>query len=191
MKKVLGSVFDQPSSKASNATNKSATDVQRQNLSSHKSSGSHNRRERQPDTIVNIATPTLSDLPAIEHERAILVEASSSSFGSECLRLINIVFQTSQTFPSIMGTCGNISQYLRKELFKKYPDEYFHVILGQNNAFGFAIDDGDYFAEVEQEQYRVLIFTTRREQKVNLKIHDANSQMLLEWKSLTVKPTKK
>ena len=90
-----------------------------------------------------------------------------------------------------MGTCGNISQYLRKELFKKYPDEYFHVILGQNNAFGFAIDDGDYFAEVEQEQYRVLIFTTRRERKVNLEIHDANSQMLLEWKSLTVKPTKK
>lgn len=191
MKKVLGSVFDQTSSKASNAINKSTNDAQRQDLSRHASSGSHNRREKQSHAIVDIATPTLSDSPAIEHERAILVEASSSSFGSECLRLINIVFQTSQTFPSIMGTCGNISQYLRKELFKKYPEEYFHVILGQNNAFGFAIDDCDYFAEVEQEQYRVLIFTTRRERKVNLEIHDVNSQMLLEWKSLTIKPTKK
>ncbi|UJR28479.1 hypothetical protein I4U23_009717 [Adineta vaga] len=191
MKKVFGGVFDQSSSKASSVPMSSNTDAQHQNLNTHISSGRHNRREKQPHIIVDIATPTLSDSPTIEHERAILVEASSSAFGNECLRLINIVFQTSQTFPSIMGTCGNISQHLRKELFKKYPDEYFHIILGQNNAFGFAIDDGDYFAELEQEQYRVLIFTTRRERKVNLEIHDANSQMILEWKPLTIKPLKK
>jgi hypothetical protein len=90
-----------------------------------------------------------------------------------------------------MGTCGNISQYLRKELFKKYPGEYFHIIIGQTNAFGFAIDDGDYFAEMDQEQYRVLIFTTRLDKQVSLGTHDANSQMMMEWKPLIVKQSKK
>lgn len=152
------------------------------NASAHKSSGSHNRRESQSHRITDIATPTLAQSNVIQHERAMLVEASSSAFGDECLRLINIAFQTSQTFPSVMGTCGSISQHLRKELFKRFPSEYFHVVIGENDAFGFAIDDGDYFAEVEQEQYRVLIFTTRREGRVSLDRHDANSQMMLEWK---------
>jgi hypothetical protein len=64
--------------------------------------------------------------------------------------------------------------------------KHFH----QNSAFGFAIDDGDYFAEMEQEQYRVLIYTTRLDKKVCLETHDANSQMILEWKTLTVKQPK-
>ena len=76
----------------------------------------------------------------------------------------------------------NITQYLRKELYKRYPGEYFHVIIGQNNAYGFAIDDDHFFAEIEQEQYRVLIFTTNLNRKINFTSHDANSQMMLEWK---------
>ena len=79
----------------------------------------------------------------------------------------------------------------RKELFKKYPSEYFHIIIGQNNAFGFAIDDDEYFAEMEQEQYRVIIFTTRLTQQVKLQTHDTNSQMMLQWKTLVVKQSKK
>ncbi|CAF0757158.1 unnamed protein product [Rotaria sordida] len=169
----------------------SSVDIQDTNLGIHKSSSSHHRREKRPHIIIGIATPTLSQSSAAQLERAILVEASSTIFGNECLRLINIVFQTSQTFPSIMGTCNNVCQYLRKELFKKYPHEYFHIIIGQNNAFGFAIDDDDYFAEMEQEQYRVIIFTTRLDKQVKLEMHDANSQMMLEWKSLIVKQSKK
>jgi len=191
MKKVLSSVFDKTSSVASGVATGSNVDAQLQNLNTHRSFVSHNRRETQRHIIYDIATPTFSQSSTVQHERAILVEASSTTFGNDCLRLTNIVFQTSQTFPSIMGTCGNISQYLREELFKEYPAEYFHIIIGQNNAFGFAIDDGDYFAEMEQEQYRVLIFTTSREKKVNLEIHDANSQMMLEWKSLVGKQSKK
>ncbi|CAF1040227.1 unnamed protein product [Rotaria sp. Silwood1] len=138
----------------SDRTIDSSADMQQTNLSIRKSSRSRHRREKQPHIIIDIATPTLSQSPTAQHQRAILVEASSTIFGNECLRLVNIVFQTSQTFPSIMGTCNNICQYLRKELFRKYPGEYFHIIIGQNNAFGFAIDDDDYFAEMEQEQYR-------------------------------------
>jgi hypothetical protein len=190
MNKALGHVFDQTVSVASGLAVGDNANAQRQNLNNHNSSGSHNRREKQPHKIVDIAIPTFSQSSTKQHERAVLVEASSIIFGNECLRLVNIVFQTSQTFPSMMGTCGNISQYLRKELFKKYPGEYFHIVIGQNSAFGFAIDDGDYFAEMEQEQYRVLIYTTRLDKKVCLETHDANSQMMLEWKTLTVKQPK-
>ncbi|CAF3582393.1 unnamed protein product [Rotaria sp. Silwood1] len=175
----------------SDRTIDSSADMQQTNLSIRKSSRSRHRREKQPHIIIDIATPTLSQSSTAQHQRAILVEASSTIFGNECLRLVNIVFQTSQTFPSIMGTCNNICQYLRKELFRKYPGEYFHIIIGQNNAFGFAIDDDDYFAEMEQEQYRVIIFTTRVDKDAKLVMHDANSQMMLEWKSLIVKQSKK
>ncbi|CAF1409598.1 unnamed protein product [Adineta steineri] len=157
----------------------------------HTSLGSHKRRGKQPHIIAGIVTPTLSQSSNIQHERAIVVDTSSSLFGSECQRLVNIVFQTSQAFPSIMSTYGNISQYIRKELFRKYPEEYFHIIIGENNAFGFAIDDGDYFAEIEQKQYRVLIFTTKTNPKVMYRIDDINSQMKLEWKPLMVKKVKK
>ncbi|CAF2583642.1 unnamed protein product [Rotaria sp. Silwood2] len=169
----------------------SNADIQRTNLNMRKSSRSRSRREKKPHIIIDVATPTLSQSSTTQHQRVMLVEASSTVFGNECLRLVNIVFQTSQTFPSIMGTCINVCQYLLKELFKKYPGEYFHIIIGQNNAFGFAIDDDDHFAEMEQEQYRVIIFTTKLDKEVKLEMHDANSQMMLEWKSLIVKQTKK
>ena len=159
--------------------------------SSHKSSGESRHRQKKPHIIIDIVTPALSRLSSAQHERAMLVETSSIQFGNECLRLINIAFQTSQAFSSLMSTCNDISQYLRKELLKKYSGQYFHIIIGQNNAFGFAIDDDEYFAEVEQEQYRVLIFTASLDKKVNLERHDANSLMILQWKSLVGKQSKK
>jgi hypothetical protein len=191
MKKALGQVFHKKPSVASGKRISSNADTQPKNVNTHKSSGSHSREEKKPSIIDDIVTPTLSKSSTAQHERVMVVEASSITFGNECLRLVNIVFQTSQTFQSIMGTCDNVSQYLRKELFKKYPNEYFQIIIGQNNAFGFAIDDGDYFAEMEQDQYRVLIFTTRLDKKVNLTSHEANSQMMLEWKPIAGKKSKK
>jgi len=81
-----------------------------------------------------------------------------------------------------MGTYSDVSEYLRKELAKQYPNEYFHIIIGQNQKFGFSVDDGQYFAEIEQDQYRVLIFTTKQNSQTKCDTHDANSQMLFVWK---------
>jgi hypothetical protein len=191
MNKALGDVFDQTLAVASGVILGPGSDTESKNINIRKLSDSPNRQEKQRRAISDIATPTFSQPSTAQHERAVLAEVSSTTFGNECLRLVNIVFQTSQTFPSMMGTCGDISQFLRKELFKQYPGEYFHIIIGQNKAFGFAIDDSDYFAEMEQAQYRVLIFTTKLDKKVKQETHDANSQMPLEWKSLGVKPLKK
>lgn len=166
-------------------------DLQSKNSNTKRSSSSNSRRVKKPHIIIDITTPKLSRSPTTKHERAVLVEASLSNFGYECLRLVNIVFETSQTFPCIMGTCGSISQYIRKELSRKYPSDYFHIIIGQNNAFGFAIDDDEYFAEIEQEQYRVIVFSTSRNSTTKLEIHDANSQMMLQWKTLSVKKSEK
>jgi len=119
--------------------------------------------------------------PSIQHARAVLTSSSTITFGNDCERLVNIAFQTSQSFPTMMGSYADIIQYLRKELAKQHPNEYFHIIIGENHQFGFSVDDGQYFAEIEQDRYRVLIFSTKQNSSAKSDTHDANSQMKLKW----------
>ena len=120
--------------------------------------------------------------PITPHSRAVLTSSSNMKFGNDCERLVNIAFQTSQTFPSLMGTYADITQYLQKELAKHYPDEHFHIVIGNNGDFDFSIGDGEYFAQIEQDRYRVVIFATKRDVSTKSDTHDANSQMKLLWK---------
>jgi hypothetical protein len=159
------------------ATNESLDDPDPQNQDEH--------------VIDDIAIPTLSQPAVIRHERAQLIDSSSDVFGNECLRLVNISFHTSQTFPLMMHTCATVSQYLRKELINRHSGEHLHIIIGENNAFGFTISDANYFAEIHQEQYRVIIFTTVKSRKIEYSAHDANSQMVLTWKPVLGKSLKK
>ncbi len=124
----------------------------------------------------------VSSLSLAQHRRAVLIASSNITFGNDCERLVNIAFETSQSFPTMMGTYADVSQYLRQELAKQYPNEYFHIIIGQNKKFGFSVDDGQYFAEIEQDRYRVLIFSTKQNSHTKFDIHDANSQKLFVWK---------
>jgi hypothetical protein len=133
-----------------------------------------------PTSSTQRQTHSLSQ-PTIQHERAVLTAASTITFGNDCERLVNIAFRTSQSFPSMMGTYADVSQYLSKELAIQYPDEYFHIIIGENHGFGFSVDDGQYFAEIEQDLYRVLIFATRQDPHTKPDTHDANSQMSFVW----------
>jgi len=119
--------------------------------------------------------------PPIQHERAVLIASSTITFGNDCERLVNIAFRTSQSFPTMMGTYADVSQYLRKELAKQYPEEYFHIIIGENHAFGFSVDDRQYYAEIEQNLYRVLIFATKQDPHTKSDTHDANNQMSFVW----------
>jgi hypothetical protein len=125
---------------------------------------------------------SLSERSASPYPRAVLTVSSSITFGNACERLVNIAFQTSQTFPSMMGTCADIIQYLRKELAKQYPNEYFHIIISENHQFGFSVDDSQYYSEIEQERYRVLIFSTKQNPNIKSDSHDVNNQMSLVWK---------
>lgn len=117
-----------------------------------------------------------------QFSRAVLIVSSNISFGNDCERLVNIAFQTSQTFSKMMDTYADVIQYIRKELAKHYPDEYFHIIIGENEKFAFAVDDTQHYAEIKQERYNVLIFSTKVNPKTKSDSHDANSQMLLVWK---------
>jgi hypothetical protein len=123
----------------------------------------------------------LSSPSSAQHPRAVLIASSNITFGNDCERLVNIAFQTSQNFPTMMGTYADVIQYLRKELAKQYSNENFHVIIGRNQNFGFSVDDGQYFAEIEQDRYRVLIFTTKQNSHTKFYSHDADSQMLFLW----------
>jgi hypothetical protein len=129
---------------------------------------------RQKGSLSRFSAPS-------QYPRAVLISSSSMSFGNDCERLVNIAYQTSQTFPTMMGTYADVSQYLRKELAKHHPDEYFHIIIGENHQFGFSVDDGQYFAEIEQDRYRILIFSTKQNSASKSDTHDANSQMLFVW----------
>ncbi|CAF0991257.1 unnamed protein product [Rotaria magnacalcarata] len=143
----------------------------KQRSKSESESSNHNRSKR-----------LLSQLSSISpYPRAVLTASSSINFGNDCERLVNIAFQTSQTFPTMMSTCADIDQYLCRELKKHYPDEYFHIIIGENHIFGFSVDDGKHFAEIEQDRYRVLIFSSKQDPNTKLDIHDANSRMVLKW----------
>ena len=126
----------------------------------------------------SLTVPTAS----VHHPRAVLTSSSSMKFGNDCERLVNIAFQTSQTFPTLMSTCADIIHYLQKELAKHYPDELFQVVIGNNGDFDFSIDDGEYFAQIEQDRYRVVIFATKRDASMKSDTHDANTQMRLLWK---------
>jgi hypothetical protein len=117
-----------------------------------------------------------------QHPRAVLTASSNITFGNDCERLVNIAFQTSQTFPTMMSTYADVSQYLRQELAKQYSDQYFHIIIGRKENFGFSVDDGQHYAEIENDRYRVIIFTTKQNSQTKLDTHDANSQMLFVWK---------
>ncbi len=144
-------------------------------------------RQIHKNGFMGIAIPKLSQFHILRYERTKLIDSSTIEFGNDCIRLVNIAFHTSKMFPSMMGTCDTIRQYLQKELQQRYPKKHFHIIIGQNKGFGFAIGDGDYFAEMKQEQYRMLIFSTKLHKKIQMDAHDANSQMKLQWKSVVFK----
>ena len=120
-------------------------------------------------------------IPKPHHERAILIASSNISFGNACERLVNIAFSTSQNFPNMLSTYGDIVLYVQKELAKEYPNETFHVIISQNNHFGFSVTDDQYFAQIAQERYQLLIFSTKSDPKTKSDNHDANSQTCLLW----------
>ncbi|CAF3354277.1 unnamed protein product [Rotaria socialis] len=116
-----------------------------------------------------------------QNGRAVLTASCNIIFGNDCERLVNIAFETSQTFPTLMGTYADVIQYLRKELAKQHPDQQFHIIIGQNEKFGFSVEEDEYYAEIEQDRYRVLIFTTKQNPQIKSDIHDANSKMQFVW----------
>ncbi|CAF3377013.1 unnamed protein product [Rotaria socialis] len=139
------------------------------------------------EDIMQVALPELSQLYILQDESATLINSSTRAFGQECIRFVNIAFHASQMFPSMMGTFDDISQYIRQELIRRHPRKYFHIIIGENQGFDFAISDFEYFVDINYEHYRVLIFSTSLNEKVKFNTHDANTQMKLHWKSVLIK----
>ena len=129
----------------------------------------------------NHSKSSLSQLSSIsQYPRAVLIASSSLSFGNACERLVNIAFETSQVFPTMMSTCGNVIEYINNELTKQYPNDIFHIVIGEDHGFGFSIDDNPYFAEILQERYRVLIFSTKQNDSKSVTNH-TNHQMKFKW----------
>lgn len=140
-----------------------------------------NRSQGQQSNTGRLKSSRVQLPPITSHSKAVLITSSTISFGNDCERLVNIAFHTSQTFPSIIATYADLSSYLRKELAKQFPDQYFDIVVGESRDFGFSVDDGEYYAEIEQERYRVVIFSTKQRDQTKSDSHDANSQLALMW----------
>ena len=141
-------------------------------IQSNKSSSSVQQHSRTLDQSL---------LPRRQLSLAVVIASSTFTFGNDCKRLVSIAFQTSQTFPTMMVTYADASQYIRNELAKQYSNEYFHIIIGENHKFDFSIDNSQYYAKIEQDRYRVLIFSTKQNSNTKFDTHNANSQILFVW----------
>ena len=137
--------------------------------------------------FVYITIPKLSKLYILHDERSTLLDSSTIMFGYEAVRLVNIAFNTSKLFPSLMSTCDAVSEYLQEQLQRKHPRYHFHIIIAENDGFDFAVDNYVHFADIRYEQYRVVIFSTKSKGKTKMDTHDANNQMRLQWKSVLIK----
>nr|ACI90392.1 hypothetical protein [Philodina roseola] len=135
----------------------------------------------------DLAIPKLSQLCVMRQEKATLIDSSTFIFGNMCLRLVHITLQTSQIFPSLMGSYLSVSQYLRQQLRKEYPYKDFYIIIADNDSIGFALGDGEQFAIVQQEKYRIMIFSTKKRGKNNLKMKALNGRRKLNWQSIVIK----
>ena len=143
--------------------------------------------ELQKSIMDDLAIPKLSHLRVLRDEKATLIDSSALIFGNVCLRLVNIACRTSQMFPSMMGTYLSVSQHLRQELRKEYPYKDFHIIIADNDSVGFAVGDGEQYAIVQQEQYRIMIFSIRKPSKSHSKTKALNGRRRLQWQSIQIK----
>ena len=126
---------------------------------------------------------SFAQLSSSKYPRAVLIVSSEIKFGDDCKRLVDIAFQTSQTFPTMMSTYTDINEYLQKELAKHYSDEYFRIIFRENDRSDFSVDEGQYYGKTEQERYRVWIFWTQQDLSEKSDKHDTDSQtMRFNWK---------
>lgn len=144
----------------------------RQNGSNNSNSSSRASRRSLPPVPASVSS---------KNNRAVLISSSNITFGNDCERLVNIAFETSQTFPTLMGTYTDVIQYLRKELAKQHPKEQFHIVIMESTSFGFAVSDDEYYAEIQQDRYYVLIFTTKSNSQIKFDNHDVNSQTRFVW----------
>lgn len=145
--------------------------------------------ELQKSMMNDLAIPKLSQLHVLRDEKAQLIESSTFIFGQMCLRLVNITLHTSQMFPSLMGTNVLISQYLRQQLRKEYPYKDFYIIIADNDTVGFALGDGEQYAVIQQEQYKIMIFSMKKTTKNKSTTKVLNGRRKLHWESITIKQT--
>ena len=145
------------------------------------SSSQKNRSQNGTASSNSLATFLAQKESEANHPRAVALVSSSISFGNACERLVNIAFHTSQSFPNMMATCAAVVDYLKKELAKEYPDNLFHIIISESKHFGFSVGDGEYYAEIEQERYRVLIFSTKCHVNIKTDTYCANENMPIKW----------
>lgn len=135
------------------------------------------------DSLINSRKKKQTSVDSFESsQRAVLLYSSKTDFGSLCEELVNKAFEKSRTSEKKMKTCAEVTQYIQRKLEQNYRNEKFDVIIGENGQFAFAVTDAQLFAEIEQERYRVVIFNTKRGDRVKSNTHDANSQMPLLWK---------
>ena len=177
----VGTMFSSTSTNSSCRTKKSSTERAVCKL---------DHRDPPQPGITGLAIPSLAQLYILHREQAALIESNAPLFGNACRRVVSIALQTSQVFPSMMDSYLSLCRYVRKQLTDQYLQRDFHILIADSTAIDFAIDEDTYFAVIQQEQYRVLIFSTERYKPMTRRTHTTNHSMKLQWKSVVIRRIK-
>jgi hypothetical protein len=128
----------------------------------------------QEQFTTSLAMPKLVQLKTLPRKQVTLITTNNKNFSNACLRLINIAFQTNQIFPSIMSTYLDMCKYLSQELVGQYPRCNIHVVIVDGDRWDFSIGDASEFVVIEQDKYRVLIFSTYKSRTVRFNTFGVN-----------------
>ena len=102
------------------------------------------------------STSTIEHI-VLKSPRARLIDSRGEGFGSHIERLVNIAYETHQTFSNLIRTLNDLIDYLHQELNRTYPKHQFTILVGKH--FDFDRIESNLMAHVEHAGWKVLIFS--------------------------------
>ena len=103
------------------------------------------------------STGTIGQL-VLKAQRARVLHSVGDGFGSHLERMVNVAYDTHQSFSNIIQTWRDLIDYLRKELERAYYPYQFSVVVGKH--FDFDQSSTAHLAWIELGGMRVLIFSS-------------------------------
>lgn len=105
----------------------------------------------------------LDGTTTIEHivlkpPRARLIRSHGEGFGSHMERVINVAYETHQSFSNLMETLNDVISYLHEELDRVYPSQQFSIVVGKEFDFDLDAIDSTTFAWIEHGGLKFFIF---------------------------------
>jgi len=112
-------------------------------------SSSHSIKSESTNTIGHIV---------LKPPRAHIIQSKGDGFGAYVERLINVAYETHQSFPNLITTLNDLINYIREQLERSYCQYQFSIIIGKD--FDYDQMSSHHSALIEHSGIKVLIFSS-------------------------------